>query len=199
MNFLAHCLLAAPGDGFVAGGVLGDFVKGTPPATLPAELRAGIRLHRRIDSFSNRLPGMKVSVRRFGPALRRAGPVLLDIVADRILAQVWPRYCKVELPAFAGTVYAALARYESHIPASGRRFVDYMIATDLLSRYTEAEPAGRGVRHVLKRLRMAELAAPFDAIVAEQWSNLTSDFHAYFPELQKFAREEKHEIDPGHA
>ena len=178
----------------MAGGVLGDFVKGPVPDALPAELSAGIRLHRRIDSFSNRLPAMKVSARRFGPALRRVAPVLLDIVADRILAQTWSRYCDRSLSDFTSDVYAALMAHDDHVPPAGRRFVDYMVATDLLARYVEPEPLNRGARHVLERLRMEHLTEPFAAAMDEQWAALTHDFHVYFPHLQQFAAEEKHVI-----
>ena len=194
MNFLAHCLLAAPEEGLIAGGVLGDFIKGPVPDDLPAELGAGIRLHRRIDSFSNHLPEMKVSVRRFGPDLRRAAPVLLDIVADRILAETWQHYCDRSIGDFTSDVYTALTRYDHHVPASGRRFVDYMVATDLLARYGEPEPLGRAAGHVLERLRMTHLAELFATAMDEQWASLTADFHVYFPRLQEFAAEEKHVI-----
>ncbi len=178
----------------MAGGVLGDFIKGPVPDALPAELRAGVRLHRRIDSFSNRLPDMKVSVRRFGPELRRVAPVLLDIVADRILAETWPRYSDRPLRDFTSDVYAALAVHDDHVPTAGRRFVDYMMTTDLLARYHEPEPLSRAARHVLERLRMGHLAEPFAAAMDEQWEALTADFHVYFPHLQQFATEEKHVI-----
>ena len=178
----------------MAGGVLGDFIKGPVPDTLPPELRAGIRLHRRIDSFSNRLPDMKVSVRRFGPELRRAAPVLLDIVADRILAETWQCYSDRHIGDFTSDVYAALAIHDDHVPVAGRRFVDYMVATDLLARYDEPEPLGRAARHVLGRLRMDHLVEPFAAAMDEQWAALTRDFHVYFPRLQEFAAEEKHAI-----
>ena len=194
MNFLAHCLLAAPEAGLMAGGVLGDFIKGPVPDDLPAELGAGIRLHRRIDSFSNRLPDMKVSVRRFGPELRRAGPVLLDIVADRILVETWQCYSDRPIGDFTSDVYAALALHDDHVPIAGRQFVDYMVATDLLARYDEPEPLGRAARHVLERLRMTHLVEPFAAAMDKQWAALTRDFHAYFPRLQEFAAEEKHVI-----
>ena len=65
MNFLAHRLLACPGQGRIAGGVLGDFVKRKMPESLPPALRAGIRLHRRIDAFANRSADMKPSSARF--------------------------------------------------------------------------------------------------------------------------------------
>ena len=51
--------------------MLGDFVKGRVSESLPPELRAGIRLHRRIDAFSNRLADTKPSIARLGAELRR--------------------------------------------------------------------------------------------------------------------------------
>lgn len=178
----------------MAGGVLGDFIKGPVPDALPVELQAGVRLHRRIDSFSNHLPEMKVSVRRFGPELRRVAPVLLDIVADRILAETWSQYCNRPLGDFTSDVYAALAVHDDHVPTAGRRFVDYMMATDLLARYDQPEPLMRAAGHVLERLRMQHLMEPFEALMDEQWEALAGDFHVYFPRLQEFATEEKHVI-----
>ena len=191
MNFLAHCLLASPGDGWLAGGVLGDFVKGWIPEQMPAELRAGIWLHRRIDSFSNRLPLLADSVARFHPALRRPAPVLLDILADHCLALDWPRYSKEELPTFSAKVYAALASYAPWAPERARDFVDYMVRRDLLSAYAEPDVARRAMGHVLRRLRMEHLAAHLDAALDGDLAGFSADAKRYLPALAAFAQEER--------
>ena len=38
MNFLAHCVLGHPDEALMAGGYLGDFVKGPVPSDLPVDL-----------------------------------------------------------------------------------------------------------------------------------------------------------------
>ena len=195
MNFLAHCLLAHPGDGFVAGGVLGDFIKGPIGDDLPRELAAGVRLHRRIDSYSNHLPTMKVSVARFDPALRRVAPVLLDIIADHCLALDWHRVGRGDLPAFTAEVYAAIAKFEAWLPARGRRFVTYMVETDLLGRYDDPKVIRRAMLHVLTRLRMTPLESLLDALLNECLPAFREDFHRYFPELQAFAASERSRIE----
>ena len=195
MNFLAHCLLARPGDGYLAGAVLGDFVKGPIPDCLPAELRAGIRLHRRIDSYSNRLPEMKTSVARFDPSLRRVAPVLLDIVADHCLALRWRRFCEEEVSVFAARVYAALARFEDCVPERGRRFVDHMVETDLLARYADASVALRAMAHVLERLRLRRLRPLLEGQLAEHKPCFIADSAVYFPLLEAFAKTERKLID----
>ena len=191
MNFLAHCLLAWPGQGWIAGGVLGDFVKGRLPETLPPELKAGIRLHRRIDSFANRLADMKPSIARFDVELRRAAPVLLDIVADHCLALTWPRYSKVALADLGTEVYGALRRFDACVPDTGRPFVSRMIETDLLGRYAEPEVRDRALRYVLSRLRLSHLSTALDQLLNARLPAFVEDFHGYFPKLQAFAAEER--------
>ena len=192
MNFLAHCLLARPGQGWIAGGVLGDFVKGRMSESLPPELRAGIRLHRRLDAFCNHLADVKPSIARFGPELRRAAPVLLDIVADHCLALTWPRYADVALADFSGEVYAALRRFDAHVPDRGRPFIARMIDTDLLARYGEPAVRDRALQYVLSRLRLTHLNPKLASLLDTQLPSFVEDFHGYFPKLQAFAAAERH-------
>ena len=191
MNFLAHCLLAWPGQGWIAGGVLGDFVKGRVPEALPTELRAGVRLHRRIDAYSNRLADMKPSIARFGPELRRAAPVLLDIVADHCLALTWPRYASVGLSDFSAEVYAALRRFGACVPDKGKPFVARMIDTDLLAGYAEPAVRDRALRYVLDRLRLSHLSPRLAWLLDTQLPAFIDDFQDYFPRLQAFATTER--------
>lgn len=191
MNFLAHCLLAWPGQGWIAGGVLGDFVKGRVPESLPWELRAGIRLHRRIDTISNRLAAVKPSIGRFDGQLRRAAPVLLDIVADHCLALTWPRYADVALSKFTAEVYAALQQFDAHVPDTGRPFIERMIDTDLLARYAEPAVRDRALQYVLSRLRLTHLSPELASLLDAQLPAFVEDFHGYFPKLQAFAAAER--------
>lgn len=191
MNFLAHCLLAGPGQGWVAGAVLGDFIKGRVPESLPPELRSGIRLHRRIDSFANRLADMKPSIARFDGRLRRAAPVLLDIVADHCLALTWPRYSGIPLTDFAPQVYSALRRFDGCVPEPARPFVERMIDTNLLARYGEPAVRDRALAYILNRLRLTDLGPALTATVDTQLTAFVDDFHHYFPKLQAFAAGER--------
>ena len=199
MNFLAHCVLAGPGDGFLAGAVLGDFVKGRIPDAMPPELRAGVRLHRRIDSFSNGLAEMKASVRRFHPTLRRPAPVLLDLVADHCLALGWGHHVATHencanLDAFANEVYAALTRMREWVPAGGRRFVDYLVKTALLSRYGDPLIIHRAMAQALERLGFHDHIGKLAPVLAEDLCGFRKDFAAYFPRLREFAAAERSRI-----
>ena len=184
MNFLAHCTLAYPDTALIAGGFIGDFIKGPVPDELPEPLQAGIRLHRRVDAVSNRLPGISVSVRRLDPRLRRAAPVLLDVVADHCLALRWDRHGHGELTSFAAMAYEAIGAFDQFLPEQGKRYFRRFRDADVLSRYREPATVLRAMTYILERLRFAHLVYELDAIIGAQLPGLMDDFEEYFPELR---------------
>ena len=106
MNFLAHCLIGEIAaekrePGLIVGGFLGDFIKGPVPDELPSSLATGVRLHRRIDAYSNQHPIIRVSCRRFPQDLRRLAPIFVDIIADHILARHWVSFHEKSIEQFA--------------------------------------------------------------------------------------------------
>lgn len=196
MNFLAHCTLAHPETALVAGGFIGDFVKGPIPDELPEPLRAGIRLHRRVDAVSNRLPGISESVRRLDPRLRRAAPVLLDIVADHCLALRWDTHGHGDLRMFSALAYDAIGAFEQFLPDQGKKYFRRFRDADVLSRYGESRTALRAMTYILKRLRMSHLVPELDAIIGTQLPVLMDDFERYFPELRTAVATWKEENGP---
>lgn len=193
MNFLAHCLLGHPHEALMAGGFIGDFIKGPVPDTLPPELQAGVRLHRRVDAVSNRLPGIRTSVRRFDPELRRVAPVLLDILADHCLAMRWDRHGHGDLAAFSASAYRAIEGYATHLPTNGQRFFRRMRDVDLFVRYLEPETPLRAMEYVLERLRHEHLAPKLEHLVSAGLPLLMDDFDGYFPELRSAVADWKEE------
>ncbi len=188
MNFLAHCLipeLALPvrQPDLVAGGFLGDFIKGPVAVTLPHDLANGIRLHRRIDAFSNQSSGIRRSCDRFPAELRRFAPIFVDVVADHLLANAWGRFHPETLPAFSASAYAAIALRVEHLPDTGRRFFDHARTQDLFARYGERETLYAALGSVTRRLNRGWMADPVGAAVEAALPELACDFDEYFPEL----------------
>ena len=146
MNFLAHTLLGYPDSGLIAGGFIGDFVKGPVSDKLPLSLQRGIKLHRRIDSISNQLPSMRSSYMHFGKSLRRFAPILLDVVADHILASKWEIYGnEYNLETFTSIVYRDIRKFD--LPPNSVEFFTHMSNTDLLVRYVEPKTIENAMRH----------------------------------------------------
>ena len=185
MNFLAHCLLGYPETALIAGGFIGDFVKGPVPSSLPSDLARGVRLHRHLDSTSNRMPEMRLSYVHFGPDLRRPAPVLLDLIADHVLAREWRRYGIGELTEFTATCYEAIGRYP--LPKNAQLFYDRMKETDLLAGYAESEVIERAMFYILKRLRFDRFERQLHEILDRKFDDFCHDFHQYFPLLGEVA------------
>ncbi|MGD8830454.1 MAG: ACP phosphodiesterase [Pseudomonadales bacterium] len=188
MNFLAHCLIGDRAaredrDALVAGGFLGDFVKGPLPPAMPDDLSLGVRLHRRVDAYSNQHPIIRDSVARFPTELRRIAPILVDILCDHFLSSHWDEFHPTSLPRFTRKVYVDVASFEPWLPGAGHRFLTYARERDLLARYADWTVALGAMRSITRRLGLGELDAGMEAAVPPLLGDLDEDFRAYFPDI----------------
>jgi len=193
MNFLAHCLipeLALPEThpALIAGGFFGDFIKGPLDDRLPPELADGVRLHRRIDAVSNRLPALRASCGRFPAPLRRFAPIFIDVVADHLLCRHWARFHHEPLPRFSAAAYVAIAHHARHLPERGLRFLQHVRQHDLFARYGEPETLRGAFDALAARLRHRVSGPEIASIVETNLTGLAADFDQYFPELVAEAR-----------
>ena len=188
MNFLAHTLLGYPDSGLIAGGFIGDFVKGPVSDKIPLSLQRGIKLHRRIDSISNQLPSMRSSYIHFGKSLRRFAPILLDVVADHVLARKWKTYGnEYNLETFTSIVYRDIRKFD--LPPNSIEFYEHMSNTDLLGRYVETTTIENAMRNILKRLDKAHLAPQLNGLLEAKINNFENDFKIYFPQIKNATKE----------
>ena len=196
MNFLAHCALAddaatAWGEssgnraGLLAGAVVGDFVKGTIPTDWPTPLRAGVRLHRKIDALSNVHPAITRTCTRFSREQRRYAPIYVDILADHWLSLHWSSMHELELARFAQECYAAIHEHRAYLGARGERFFDYMRDEDLLARYHQWQHVERGLRSVLRRLDREQWFEPINAEMLQVLDGGGADFLEFYPDLRE--------------
>lgn len=186
MNYLMHCWLGRGNTGLVAGGFLGDFIKGKLNGTVDAELEQGLRLHRHIDVQSNRLPSLRSTYYRFGTNLRRPAPILLDLMADHLLARHWDRVADGELCEFTQHCYAAIGSFG--VPENAARFFSHMRESDLLARYAQLDVIEDIMVRILKRLHYDHLENELTQRLCEQESGFTEDFETYFKDLQMVAQ-----------
>ena len=195
MNFLAHCSLAhdaasswscdaSERQGLLAGAVIGDFVKGSIPAHWPRELRAGARLHRKIDALSNQHPGVRQHCDAYPRHLRRFAPIFVDVLADHCLATNWTEYYEPRPTDFSAECYDAINAYADYLTNDGRRFCDYMQEVDLLASYHEWPHVARGLNSVLRRLRRPHWAAEVEQTSLSLVPASQEHFSSYFPELR---------------
>ena len=182
MNHLAHALLAADSPALLAGSLAGDFVKGRLDRLPPTPLEAGIRMHRKVDVWTDRHPVWNRSRHRVAP--RRVSGVIVDIAYDHFLARSFERYCDVPLETFAARAYGILAEFGDFLPPRLRGVLPRLVAEDWLVSYRWIEGVERTFGRLARRLGDLEGGT---VQIRSSYGPLEDDFHEFFPRLAEFA------------
>ena len=172
MNFLAHLHLAYLADSSLAGNLLADFVRGNPEEHYPADVVAGIHMHRRIDVLTDRLPQVKTALGWFRPATRRVAPITLDVMWDHFLSRHWAALSP-ELP-LGDFIQHAQQQVSTILPDAPPHFIDlnnHLWSERWLERYREMD----FIQNVLNG--MASRRPRLDAL-RDSWQDLSAHYDA---------------------
>jgi len=187
VNVLAHALLAGDDPALRLGGVMGDFVHGTPDLALPARVREGIYLHRAIDGFTDSHPAVRAARERMQPPFRRYAGILLDVWFDHLLANDFATWSDEPLASFSDNVRAELHAADAILPDGLKRFLAYMDMHDLPARYAHLDRIEGAFAGISRRLSRANPVAEGLAVLIADADALRATFAAFFPELRAFA------------
>lgn len=186
MNYLAHLHLGGNQPAQLLGSLYGDFVKGWLSGQWPAEIEAAIRLHRRIDAFTDSHPLLDAARARFPRERRRYAGILLDLFFDHCLARHWPDYADEPLAQFSGRVYQVLLE-EPRLPGHLALIAPRMAAQDWLGSYRDFAVLQQVLAGMQRRLsRPAVLDGALDEL-ERLYDPLLADFREFYPQLQAFA------------
>lgn len=172
MNFLAHLHLAHLASSSLSGNLLADFVRGNPQDDYPADVVAGIFMHRRIDVLTDNLPEVAEAKVWFRPQTRRVAPIALDVMWDHFLSRHWAQLSP-DLPLEAFVSYAH-QQVATILPDSPPRFVnlnEYLWSEHWLVRYGDMD----FIQCVLNG--MASRRPRLDAL-RESWQDLDTHYDA---------------------
>lgn len=186
MNYLAHLHLGGSQPGELLGSLYGDFVKGPLQGLWPADIEAGIRLHRQIDAYTDAHPRVLQAKQRFARERRRYAGILVDLFFDHCLAAHWHDYADEPLPRFTARVYEALGA-EAELPGTLALIAPRMAAQDWLGSYREFSVMERVVANMSRRLSRPEGLAGGAADLEQLYEPLLADFRAFYPELIAYA------------
>jgi acyl carrier protein phosphodiesterase len=185
MNLLAHAILSPSDRGILVGNLIADWVKGRARHALPDDLRAGMQLHRRIDTFTDTHPLVDHCAALLSEKWGRYSTILVDIFFDHILAADWPRHSETPLPIFAAETYATLAAYQHVLPERCNHAICAMIMDDWFTSYATLD----GIRLTLTRMSVRlrhdiELAPAVDDFFHHRLA-FEKAFGIFFPELRR--------------
>jgi acyl carrier protein phosphodiesterase len=148
------------------GALLGEYVKGPLQGAWPEEWEQGIRLHRRIDAFSDQHDSRLRFAEAVPTEYRRYAGIVFDVYCDHLLSLHWNRFDSQPLTVFAARVYALLERQMDQLPPPAARMARRLIEYDVLCIYHEWNTVSGALARIGERfVRANPLARAGDELV----------------------------------
>ena len=108
MNFLAHLYLSGNNKEVILGNFIADAVKGKELNRYKEQVQVGIRLHRAIDTYTDKHPVVEKSKERLRGKYHKYAGVIVDMFYDHFLAANWNEYSNEPLNKFTSNAYRIL-------------------------------------------------------------------------------------------
>jgi acyl carrier protein phosphodiesterase len=189
VNFLAHALLAGDTPALVVGGVVGDWIKGPLPGSLPADLARGVALHRAIDSHAETHPAFRQSRARMSAARRRYAGVLVDVFYDHLLASAWDDLHPRPFAEYRAGVYRQVAGRLAELPPHSHFALELMAEQDWFLSYAHVEGIADVLARMSRRARRPNPLAGGEAELLADAAGFRADFQTWLVDARVFAQE----------
>jgi acyl carrier protein phosphodiesterase len=183
MNFLAHIYLSGDDDLIKIGNFMGDYIKGNAYHMYPDNIQKGIRLHRSIDSFTDRNRTAIKAKELFYVQYHKYAGIVIDILYDHFLASNWNRFSDVPLNDYAQNFYSLMLKYEFMMPTEVQIFIPKLIANDRLYSYRTVEGIGSVLSTMSKYTSLPDYSEFAILTLKENYSFLEENFFTFFAEI----------------
>ena len=174
-----------------AGNFLGDMIRNRELPELPGEVRAGVYIHRFIDSFTDRHPEVRKVVGLLRDHQGKYAPVAADMLFDHVLAIHWDRFSVLDYKAFCDTIYDALHQKIAVVPARLRPRAESMILHRWIDDYDKEERFRRTLQRLDVRTRFPSNLEVLPSQYMRFSDEVDGAFFSFFPEI---IREVKHQV-----
>ena len=188
MNYLAHLFLAGKNDGMIVGNLLEDYVVGgienAANRHLPEDVKAGLRLHRHIDTFTDSHPAVADCKQVFYPGFGKYAPVVVDVIFDHFLHLNWETFAREEFTDFKVRVYRCLTtRYTEYQPSAMKAMVRSMVEYDWLKNYIYFEGVHKALSSLNGRVKRVDLTTALP-LVKTHYDEINRLFLDFFAQLK---------------
>ena len=190
MNFLAHLALAGPEDASRIGNILGDFEKGTPESIqqrLPAEVVAGIVMHRRIDRFTDDHPVFRETRTLLAPERARFAGIIIDIFFDHFLNEHWGSFHPGTVSDFIEEMYHLFERRPEWLGTQFGPLVPLLRRENWLAAYGNFEGLEITLCRVASRSPKLDPIRSGVADLRKHYREFEDQFLAFYPEVRQEA------------
>jgi acyl carrier protein phosphodiesterase len=181
VNWLAHFVLSPHDDHVRLGNWLADVLTRPEAAAVrDPRILAGLELHRRIDTLTDRHPAVLGARTRLPAGVRRYAGVVLDVAWDHLLAVDFERLAGRDLDGFVGEIHDGLVRTRTWMPSAVAEVSDRMIAEEWLLCYTTPAGYELTLRRISNRLSPRARAAFDPSAARAHLESSHAELHAAF-------------------
>ncbi|NOZ45518.1 MAG: DUF479 domain-containing protein [Chlorobi bacterium] len=172
------------------GNFIGDAIKGNNYNSYSENIKKGILLHRKIDSFTDTHPLVIKSIKRLRTNYGKYAGIVIDIFYDHFLSVNWSVFSQTERKIFINNTYQTIVSYNYILPDKVKRFLPYMIQNNWLESYIEIS----SIKNVLNGMtRHTSLPNKTDfamQILKNNYELFEIEFNAFFSEIIEYAKKE---------
>jgi len=195
MNYLAHLFLSGDDEQIMVGNFIGDYVKGSDWGKYSDKIRAGILMHRQIDTFTDAHPNFREAKVLFRPEFGLYSGIVVDFLYDHFLAANWNYYSDLTLRTFAKQSHAVLLKNFMLLPVRVQGFLPFLIQNRRLESYATTS----GIIQALKIMsNYTSLPAKSDFVlhtIQDNYDFFNVNFRIFMYDIIRFITEKNgHEL-----
>jgi acyl carrier protein phosphodiesterase len=190
MNYLAHIYLSGDSDEIILGNFIGDYVKGNQYRQYPERVAYGIRLHRCIDSFTDRHAGVKECTALLKPGFGRYAGVVADVFFDHFLAANWADYSPCTLRQFSKHAHAVFLSNFMLLPFRVKQFLPFLIQHKRLESYARRENLFPVLEIMSRRTSLPANSEWALQVLNQEYDQFEALFRSFFAELIHYVESE---------
>ena len=191
MNTLAHLYLSGDDPELILGNFIGDSVRGDEFSQLEERVQEGVRLHRKIDRFTDKHPIFRQICALMREDFGRYCSVVADVFLDHFLAREWERFDTRPLEDYIRWIHQVLAHRIDACPERSRRYFRYLRTTDTLLHYRSTEGISQTLSQMATRARFNSGMEHAGVVLLRCYPKLEEGFELFFPELARYALRER--------
>lgn len=185
MNFLGHLLVSGNAPLTIVGNFMADAVKGRDLSGWSAGLQTGIRMHRRIDSYTDNHPLTLQGRERLRQHCGKYAGVALDLFYDHAIASRWQEFSAEPLYAFAQRMYHLLQEHALLMPERTQYMLPYMVKNDWLTSYADIAGIKRALTGLASRVPAGEALLGAEAVLEEHHAAFEQECLLFLPQLEQ--------------
>lgn len=195
MNFLAHLVLSGNDNDLMLGNFIADAVRSKQWDHFKPRVVEGIRLHHKIDRFTDHHPVVERSKKRLRARHGKYSPVVIDIVYDHFLASRFSEHTiHSDLSEFAASCYTLFHHRWDELPLSIRKMLPYMERGNWLVNYQYREGLHRALSGMSRRASFANKMEEATEDVFRDYALYREEFQTFFPLLKEYIHREIEKI-----